>query len=374
MNRNFIQPSPNGSFPMIAEIKFACGHCGQKIAVGSDAAGLGIECPSCQNPVTIPRGGVASEPRTADGGFREKLTALQAECERLRANATHAQAEMKSFQNERLSLRNEVAALKQRANAAEAHLADGPLLRQRLEATETQLSSMEQECAENRTATAFVAAERDAALPELERVRRELAAAMAASARARTEAVEAQALFAETETRLNDTRAALAAAQAGLAGLQARFVAASGEAESLRGLMNRDEATRELLSTRTNLAAAEEELRMRRQTATQLEIDLLKAEADRDRLDAERGAWHRQMAGVLQRAEESSGDRLHADNAKLRELLDRQNEELKLRFKELTRFRRAKLTLKIVWGLAVLGAIGLGFLFVKILPMIEWSR
>ena len=40
-----------------------------------------------------------------------------------------------------------------------------------------------------------------------------------------------------------------------------------------------------------------------------------------------------------------SKDRLNADNAKLRELLERQNEELKLRFKELTRFRRAKLTL-----------------------------
>ena len=367
MNLKIIQPRPNGSFPMIAEIKFACGHCGQKIAVGSDAAGLGIECPSCQNPVTIPRGGVASEPRTADGGFREKLMALQAECERLRANATHAQAEIKSFQNERLSLRNEVAALKQRASAAEAQLAEVELLRQRLEATETQLASMEQERAGLLTAASLVTGERDSALLELEGVRSELAAAMAASERAQSAATEMQARFTDTET-------ALASAQADLAGLQARFAAASGEAESLRGLMDRDEATRELLSMRTKLAGAEEELHMRRQTATQLEINLLKAEADRDRLDAERGALHRQMADVMKRAEDLSRDRLNVDNAKLRELLDRQNEELKLRFKELTRFRRAKLTLKIVWALAILGAIGLGFLFVKILPMIEWSR
>ena len=364
MNQEIIQPSLNGLFQMIAEIKFVCGHCGQKIAVDSDAAGLGIECPTCQNSVTIPRSGIASEPRIAEG---ERLTGIQAECERLRANATHAQAEIKSFQNERLSLRNEVAALKQRASAAEAQLAEVELLRQRLEATETQLASMEQERAGLLAAASLVTGERDSALLELEGVRSELAAAMAASERAQSAATEMQARFTDTET-------ALASAQADLAGLQARFAAASGEAESLRGLMDRDEATRELLSMRTKLAGAEEELHMRRQTATQLEIDLLKAEADRDRLDAERGALHRQMADVMKRAEDLSRDRLNVDNAKLRELLDRQNEELKLRFKELTRFRRAKLTLKIIWALAILGAIGLGFLFVKILPMIEWSR
>ena len=374
MARETLQRHPNGSFQMIAEIKFACGHCGQKIAVGSDAAGLGIECPTCQNPVTIPRGGIASEPRPAEGGMRERLTMLQAECERLRANATHAQAEIKSFQNERLSLRNEVAALKQRAQAAEAQLAEVELLRQRLEATETQLSSMEQERAGNVPAMSLVTGERDSAQQELASVRSELAAAMVAAERAQTGAAEAQGRFTETETLWNDTRAALATAQADLTALETRFATASGEAESLRGWMDRDEATRALLSLRTRLAAADEELHLRRQTATALEINLLKAEADRDRLDAERGALHRQVADALQRAEELSRDRLNADNAKLRELLDRQNEELKLRFKELTRFRRAKLTLKIVWALAVLGAIGLGFLFVKILPMIEWSR
>ena len=114
------------------------------------------------------------------------------------------------------------------------------------------------------------------------------------------------------------------------------------------------------------------ELRMRRQSATQLEIDLLKAEADRDRLDEERGGLHRQLAGALKEADSLSKESLHADNAKLRELLDRQNEELKAGFKELTRFRRAKLTLKMVWAFAVLALIGLGYAFLKILPTIEW--
>ncbi len=360
MSTDFLQRDGNGFASMITEIKFACPHCGQKIAVGTDAAGLGVECPSCQNPVTIPRGMMVSEPRRPDVGFREKVAALQSECEKLRANATHAQAEIKSFHNERLTLRNEAAALKQRVGTAEAQLAEMQLLSQRLEATETQLSSLE--------------AERKKALRELEDLRSGLAAAVAEGARLKAESAAAQARLSETEARLTETQTAFSAARAEVQSLQNRFTAASTEAEALRHFMDADAASRELLSTRTRLFAAEDELAMRRQSATQLEMDLLKAEADRERLEEERTSLHRRVAETMKQAEELSKDRLNADNAKLRELLERQNEELKLRFKELTRFRRAKLTLKIVWALAVLAAIGLGFLFVKILPSIEWSR
>lgn len=359
---------------MITEIKFVCSHCGQKIAVGSDAAGLGINCPTCQNAVTIPRAIVASEPRLIDAGLREKHLALQTESERLHANLTHAQAEIKSFHNERLTLRNEVASLKQRAAAAEAQLEEMQLLRQRLEATETQLSSIERERGEMSAGLARAAEERDRALRELEGVRSELALAVAASEQAQVEGAALQTRIAEMETSLGEARAALAKSQSEIAGLQTRFASASGEAESLRGLMDRDEVSRELLSSRTKLAAAEDELRMRRQTATQLEIDLLKAEADRDRLEEERAGLHRRIAEALKQAEDLSKDRLNADNAKLRELLDRQNEELKGRFREVTRFRRAKLTLKIVWGLAALAAMGLAYFFVKMLPTIEWTQ
>lgn len=324
---------------MIAEIKFACSHCGQKIAVGADAAGVGIDCPTCQNPVTIPRGIIAAEPRRTEGGLREKLTASQAECERLRATATHAQAELKSFHTERLTLRNEAAALKQRAAAAEAQLGAMQLLQQRFAATETQLASMEQARAETQAALAGAMEERAHAARELEGVRQQFAAA-----------------------------------QAEMNALQARLAAASGEAEALRSLMDRDEASRTLLSTRTKLTAAEEELRVRRQSATQLEGDLQKAETERDRLEEERAGLHRRLAGALKQAEDLTDERLNADNAKLRELLDRQNEQLKQGYRELMRFRRAKLTLKIVWAVTALAGVGLGYFFVKVLPTIEWAR
>ncbi|MEY4385419.1 MAG: hypothetical protein RLY20_702 [Verrucomicrobiota bacterium] len=37
------------------EIKFACPHCGQHIACDSSYAEIGIECPSCNGPLVVPR-------------------------------------------------------------------------------------------------------------------------------------------------------------------------------------------------------------------------------------------------------------------------------------------------------------------------------
>ena len=358
---------------MIAEIKFECAHCGQKIAVGSNAAGADVECPTCRNVLTIPLDAGFSEPRRTEPAAREKLAVLQAECERLRASATHSQAEIKSFHAERLALRNEAAALKQRVAAADAQLSQMEILHQRLEAMETQLSSMEQELAENHAALSRANRERAAAAQELEGIRSELAAAAANVERAQIEADVAGTRLAETESRLAESSAERNALQAEMESLRTQFTAATGELESLHVLMDRDETSRELLSIRKTLAAAEKELHARRQSAAQFESDLKKAESERDRLDVERIALHRRIAEELQQVEELSKDNLLADNAKLRELLDRQNEELKLRFRELTRFRRAKLTLKIAWALAAIGAIGLGYFFVQVLPTIEWA-
>ncbi len=344
---------------MITEIKFACSHCGQKIAVGSDAAGWEVECPTCQNSVTIPDAPPPIAPRRKEAGVQEKLTPAQ------------AQAEIKSLYNERLALRSEAASHKQRAATAEAALGaiqgEGDLQRQRLEATETQLAATERELAESRAAAGQAVGERTAAEQDIADVRSELAAAHAAFEQMQTTAALNTARLVETEGHLE-------AAAAKLRTLQSQCATAQGEAESLRGLMDKDEASREFLSTKTKLVTAEEELRARRQSAAQLEADLLASETERKRLDEERNAMHRRVAEALKQAEDLSKDRLNADNEKLRELLDRQNEELKNCFRELTRFRRAKLTLKIIWALTALGITGLGYFFVKILPTIEWSR
>ncbi len=352
---------------MIAEIKFACAHCGQRIAVGPEAAGLDIDCPTCQNGVTIPAEAAPMQPRRAEGGQRERIAALQAECERLRANATHAQAELKSFHNERLTLRGDVASWKQRVAVAEEQVADLELVRRRLEATESQLAAMEQALSENHAALTQVSGEHALAVQEIESFRSQLALA----ARQKIEAEATKSHLVETEARLVEIQGTLAKAVADGASLDQRRGIAESEVENLRALMARDEATRELLSIRSKLATADAELQTRRQSSAQIAADLEKAEAERARLEDERIALHQQLAAAEKTAEERSEHRLHADNQKLRELLERQKEELKLRFRELTRYRRAKLTVKVVWAVAALIAVGLGFAFVKLLPSFE---
>ena len=363
---------------MITEIKFECPHCGQRIAVESDAAGLSGECPTCQNSVTIPHSVAPPAPRRKGGSLREKLAAAQSENERLRSNATLAQAEIKSFHNERLTLRSEAASLRQRAATSEARLGamqgELDLQRQRLEATETQLAAAGRELSESRAAAQRAVGERTAAEQEIACVRSELAAALAAFGQSRAAADAAEARVVEMESQLAWLGEKLAAAEAEALSLQTQSAAARGEVETLRGLMDKDEAGREFLSTKTKLAAAVEELRERRQSAAQLEAELLASEKERRRLDEERSAMHRRVSEALKQAEDLSKDRLNADNEKLRELLERQNEELKIRFRELTRFRRAKLALKIIWALTALGITGLGYVFLKILPTIEWAQ
>ena len=363
---------------MIAEIKFECPHCGQRIAVGSDAAGVCIDCPTCQNGVTIPDGSDPPEPEQNEGGLREGLDAVRGENERLRANATLTQAEIKSFNNERLALRNEAASFKQRSAVAEARLAamqgELDLLRQRLNATETQLGSAERELAESRAAAARAAGERRDAEREIATVRSELAAALAALEQAQAAAEIAGARVLEAEKQVAESRERLGAAAVEARTLREECATALKEADSLRGVVNKDEASREFLSTKTKLTSVEKELIARRQAAAQLEADLLASETERRRLDEERGSLHRRVAEALKQVEELSKDRMNADNEKLRELLERQNEELKIRFRELTRFRRARLTLKIIWALTGLGIVGLGYVFMKILPTIEWAQ
>ena len=351
---------------MIAEIKFACSHCGQRIAVGSEAAGLSVECPTCQNAVTIPDSIAPVAPRRKDAGVQEKSA------------ATQGQAEIKSLHHERLALRGEVASHQQRAATAEARLGamqgEFDLQRQRLEATETQLAAAERKLSESRAAAAQAAGERAAVEQEIAGVRSELAATRAALGQSQTAAAAASAQVIATEGQLAEAREKLAATAAEVRALEARCATAESEAGSLRGLMDRDAASREFLSTKTQLAAAGEELRARRQSTAQLEADLLASETERRRLDEERSALHRRVAEALKQAEDLSKDRINADNEKLREMLERQNGELKSRFVELTRFRRAKLALKIIWALTALGITGLGYFFLKILPTIEWSR
>ena len=351
---------------MIADIKFVCSHCGQKIAVGSDAAGLSVECPTCQNSVTIPEPVSRIAPRRKDGGVREKSAGAP------------GQTEIKALQNERLSLRGEVASLKQRAAMAEARLGamqgEFDLQRQRLEATGTQLAATGQALSEARGSAAQSIGERSAAEQEIAGIRSELAATLAAFEQSQSAAAIASARLAEAERQLAESREKIAAAESEARSLEKEKTSAQADLAALQNLLEEDEISREFLSTKTRLGSVERELHAHREATAKLEAELAVVESERRRLDDERTAMHRRVAVALREAESLSQDRLNTDNGKLREMLDRQNEELKNLYRDLTRFRRAKLTLKIIWALTALGMTCLGYAFLKVLPMIEWAQ
>ncbi len=112
---------------MIDEIKFACATCGQHIVTAAEAAGVAVECPSCRETMTVPAARAIHDRSYGEGlrgsdaltESRENLEAVVSECERLKSVATHAQAELKTFQAERLGLKSELAQLRQRHSGLE---------------------------------------------------------------------------------------------------------------------------------------------------------------------------------------------------------------------------------------------------------------
>jgi len=201
-----------------ADIKFACSQCGQRMLVEKSGAGLTADCPFCKSPITVPyvssihdhgsRGhrsenGVTHHESNADfidpmidetreelfnasfaqGQLQRELDAAQKEaarlqslfkkavdeCERVTASATHAQAEIKSFQSDRQQLKADLSQAKQRALSAEQQITelsafvaeaqqenqalrdqaenDLAVRHDQLEATETQLLARERELA-----------------------------------------------------------------------------------------------------------------------------------------------------------------------------------------------------------------------------------
>ncbi|MBL7114843.1 MAG: zinc-ribbon domain-containing protein [Kiritimatiellae bacterium] len=47
----------------MADIEFKCSHCEQVLECPGDMAGETVDCPSCENPITVPLpGGIIVEP------------------------------------------------------------------------------------------------------------------------------------------------------------------------------------------------------------------------------------------------------------------------------------------------------------------------
>lgn len=364
------------------DIKFACSQCGQRMVVEKSAAGLRADCPMCGSPVTVPHTHPPADATRSDAPVAEQVAPAQSrrepgresaaqvaaelesareeiarqqalfkkavdECERLTANATHVQAEIKSFQSDRQQLKADVAQARLAAATAEAHatqLAEALAaaqqelavlrneaeteitdLNERLSATETRLAVREREMREGK-------AEHTEALRSLAKTRVEFSKVNTEAAGLRTEVEVLKQEFQAVTQGLAISQEQLRAAQARLEILSEEHRQASTECADWR---------RQAEGLRHDLDALD------------TGHNLLELRAQHEELQQK----HRNLETELAERSEAA----KKDNDVLRGIVDRQNTTLGAYHGELRRLRRARFALRLVYGLFSLGLLALGF-------------
>ncbi len=420
-----------------ADIKFACSQCGQRMLVEKSGAGLTADCPFCKSPITVPyvssihdhgsRGhrsenGVTHHESNADfidpmidetreelfnaslaqGQLQRELDAAQKEaarlqslfkkavdeCERVTASATHAQAEIKSFQSDRQQLKADLSQTKQRALSAEQQITelsafvaeaqqenqalrdqaenDLAVRHDQLEATETQLLARERELATLREENSELVQSMAAAQAELAalgqetaQVRGELDCAgklldEASQAEARLGAVNEE-LRARLDQSLSDGELLTherdqAREQIGILQRDLKETDSGRELLDLRDKL--EDLTAKHTTTVSSLAKKSAAVQSLTDAAQALREELKTLREQRD--EAER------------RAKANSDAQLKKDNDVLRGINQRDNVTIGVYHSELRRLRRARFALRIVYGVFGTAVIGLVFFAIAV--------
>lgn len=415
------------------DIKFACSQCGQRMIVAKSGAGEKVNCPVCEHPLTVPyvsefTGDDDESVTTAtkasqeqveyqgpnpvhtasgravaqDGSLERELASIKQElarqqalfkkavdeCERQTASATHAHAELKSFQSDRQQLKTDLAHLRQRALSAEAQVAE---LTAALASTQAEDTNLRQQL------------ENDLAIA------RELQAATETQLTVREgELREAAAKGAAFEQELAKAQADLAGVQASEAGLRHDLEAACREASDNAQLFALADQEQHAAHARAHAAAEENQQLLKerdelREQAQRLRSDLSETESGREmielrervqRLDSEHegltanlatlSSQNQSLAATVQslqaeldetrclqqeaerRAEVNSGARLNKDNEVLRGIVARQNATLDAQHSELRRLRRARFILHTFYTIFGIGLLALIFMALQI--------
>lgn len=306
-----------------ADIEFVCSRCGQNIAAEPQAAGVEVGCPACSHTLTVPsaeRAGADLLPSSQDEeGIRSPRCTN-------RLNSRTQAPEPKDL---------ELAQARAGHEAAAAELAAAAEWLERLQAGE---------------------AEREAALQEERRQR-----------------LSAEAKVRETSAALSEALEQLAMAGEQIGKLNAFQAAANGEMQRLRRLLREEVPEPERQTLHGQLAAAQAQCARFGDALRHVE----------EELEAERCAGGRMAAVVRElsrRLNEVSvfepwrGDReLGRENEVLRGIAARLKGQIRLQHRELLRLRRARLGLRIVYGIFGLGLVGLGYVALQIFSGLEWS-
>jgi chromosome segregation ATPase len=395
---------------MIADIRFACTACGQYMRADATAAGLAADCPHCGRPVVVPAGDGAhggetpgshqTDSRTDLERLEQQLAVSMSECERLTAAVTHAQAEIKSFQSDRRAMKSELAQTRQRLGVAETHISEqqhalaaaqqsaaewatqceslqndlgiaqarANALAAQLAARDGQVAALQQQLAERDAAHSAAQAEISALQEEHAILRGDLDAAAASGP-------EREALanrLAETEAEWSKTMAQVEASEAARAALEQRWDALTKEAATLRADLNETASGREFVRLREQVAMLEDERHRLRLANAELTEDGVRINAEATAAAELVQTLRQRLGDAEKRADAVSDERLRQDNLALRGIITRQNGELERRHVELHRLKRARLILRILYALIVLGIVALGYAAIQIIPSLDW--
>jgi chromosome segregation ATPase len=370
-----------------ADIKFECSQCGQRMVVERSAAGLMADCPACCTPVTVPHGHSSAESGESELLTQESVAAVRShrnsgrdaahqvevdlaeaqaeiarqhalfkkavdECERLKANATHIQAELKSFQADRQQLKADVAQARQVVGAAEARASE---LADTLSATQHENESLRYQAQADVNALHGLISALEAKIGERENQLRE----------GKAETTEALRSLAKSRAEFNRLNTEAAGLRSEVEILRHDFESTTQELGA---------TSQQLFETKGQLEPLIEEHRGTtaerdswREQAEGFRRDLAALDTGRDLLEL------RAQHAELQRKHESlevtlveQTETAKKENDVLRGIVDRQNATLGTHHKELRRLRRGRFAVRFVYGLFALGLLALGYLAVHI--------
>jgi len=357
------------------DIKFECSQCGQRIIVERSAAGLTADCPMCNHPVTVPSVqesidmagdlGADSEPRArimqaestgANAGDLEEARAeigrqnalfkkAVDECERVKANATHVQAELKSYQSDRQQLKLEVANARQATLAAEARL------NEYIEA----YSAAQQENAEVRRQFES----------EINALKEQFAAQEQA-------VLERDEQLAQAVRKLAKSKSDLSASVIEATGLRSELQAHQQGLHNTGEMLNAAKA--ELQGTNARLETLTEEHRLVtqerddwKQRAEGFKHDLAAIDTGRDLLETrEQLRQLREEYQALQTKFTEHAEQAETNSKALKGIVARQNTTLGVYHSEVRRLRRARFGLRLVYSVFALGMLALAFFACKV--------
>jgi chromosome segregation ATPase len=346
------------------------------MVVESSAAGLSTDCPVCSSPIEVPHSDSPAEPdlpkpasepvappkRSAAQGGESELAEARAEiarqnslfkkaleeCERLKANATHIQAELKSFQADRQQLKADLAQARHQAVATE---------RRASELTDS-LSAAHEEAKALRYQAEVDAEAYQRRIAELEAY---LTSSQQETSGAKGEHTDALRLLAKTRAELTKIGTEAFGLRSEVEVLRNDFESATRELGATSQRLSEVEAQLQSVTEEHDQASTERD--DWRQRAEGFHQDLTALDSGRDLLELR--AQHAELQRKFQSLEVALAERNEAANKEtevLRGIVDRQNATLGVQHSELRSLRRSRFGLRLVQAIFSLSLVALGFL------------